>query len=552
MNHLIFSDCLDVLKDFHKQYPEGFIDLVYIDPPFNSKRNYNVLFESLDLKDTKAQREAFADTWSNVSYIDTLNEIQELDFDLYSFLKALDTIRLSKSAVSYLTTMAIRIYYIHKVLKDTGSFYLHCDTTMSHYLKLVCDLVFGDKNYRSEITWKRTSSIKSSQFKDKKYPNISDIILFYTKSDQYTFESNKIKRAFSDDEIEERYPYKDEKGRYTKSPIFRSLSMGERANLCYEYKGVSNPNKAGWKVSKNRLIEIDEAGDLGWSPNRIPYRKFRPENTKGFIISSIWDDIEQAGGNERLGYPTQKPEALLERIIQASSNEGDLVADFFCGCGTTIAAAEKLNRRWIGTDISHLAIKLIIDRLTAPYPEKRAKAIKENIRITGFPRDVAGARMLAQESHKGRFGFQDWIIEVMLGGVVNKKKSGDGGFDGYLTFQKSETEKGTSIIEVKSGNVNVKNIREFIQVVNHRQADHGIFVCFSDQITKPMLIEAKQAGYFQHESYRDVFDKIQILTVEDLLDGKDINLPHIYFSKRTFKKSTKKLNVEIEGRTLFD
>ncbi|MDP2364751.1 MAG: site-specific DNA-methyltransferase, partial [Ignavibacteria bacterium] len=398
MNQLYFGDCLDVLKELHGKHPEGFIDLVYIDPPFNSKRNYNILFEDVDLSDTKAQREAFADTWSNVSYHDSLNEIQMLDLDLYKFLKALDDIRLAKSAVSYLITMAIRIFYIHKVLKSTGSFYLHCDPTMSHYLKLVCDLIFAEKNFKDEIIWKRTNSLKTSQFADRKFGVVTDTILFYTKSDNYFFDSAKIKIQFSQQEIIDHYTFEDNKGRYAKSPLFRSMGMGERPNLCYEYKGVSAPSKAGWKISLSKLREYDDIGDIDWANPKLPYRKYRPEHTKGWLITNLWSDIEQTSGKERLGYPTQKPMALLERIIKVSSQEDDLVADFFCGCGTTIATAQKLNRRWIGTDISHLAVKLILKRLTDPFPEDKQKEILSSIEVSGFPRDLNSAKELATKT----------------------------------------------------------------------------------------------------------------------------------------------------------
>ena len=213
---------------------------------------------------------------------------------------------------------------------------------------------------------------------------------------------------------------------------------------------------------------------------------------------------------------------------------------------------QKLKRQWIGVDISHLAIKLIVDRLTRPYKKQRAKAIRENIQIAGFPRDVDSAKELAQNTEAGRFGFQDWIVEVMLGGVVNPKKVADGGFDGYLSFFKSEKEKGTILVEVKSGNVNVKNVREFIQVVDQREGDLGVFVCFADQVTKPMLHEAKSQGYFENEHFKNKFDKIQIITVEDLLEGRDIHLPSNSLSGKHLKSATKKLEKEEQHPELFD
>jgi len=490
MNKLYFGDCLDVLKELHKKHPEGIVDLMYIDPPFNSKRNYNILFEDVDLSDTKAQREAFSDTWSNVTYHDTLSEIQELDLDLYKFLKALDDIRLSKSAISYLTTMAIRLWYIHKVLKNTGSFYLHCDPTMSHYLKLVCDLIFGQRNFQNEIIWRyRGGGISKARFGQK-----HDIILFYTNSINYFFNPEAFKQEYSEE---------------TKKRM-RHFNQAIRNGKGYEYN----------------------------------------LNDKGKYPDDVWDDINiiNPASKERLGYPTQKPAELMERIIQASSNEGDLVADMFCGCGTTIAAAQKLNRRWLGADISHLAIKLITKRLTDPYDnEDKKREILSKIEISGFPKDIASARELASHTDKHRIKFQDWVIEYMLGGISNIKKSGDGGFDGYLTFHTSQQkEKGIGIIEVKSGNVGIATLRSFIHVVENQKADMGIFVCFDEQVTDGMRIAANKIGKIVGWSS----DKIQILTIEELLGGKKPQLPGGGTMKH-FEESNKKLDKDKEEDRLF-
>lgn len=519
MKKLYFGDCLDVLKELHKEHPQGFIDLIYIDPPFNSKRDYNILFESIDLKDTKAQKEAFADTWSNVSYLDTLEEIKELDLDLYKLLHTLDEINISQSAVSYLTTMAIRIYYMHKVLKDTGSFYLHCDPTMSHYLKLVCDMIFDNKNYLSEVIWcYRERGISKTYWNNK-----HDVIHFYVKNNsQHTFNSESVLEPYSEDYLK-KFKYRDEIGDYQirgknikGSPVQRADGLTPNAEI--KYPGLT-------------------------------YRQYK----KGGMLPLDWWEmpILNKAANERLGYPTQKPETLLERIVKASSNEGAIVADFFCGCGTTIAVAEKLKRNWIGVDISHLAIKLIVDRLTKSAPHERAKKLKDEIVISGFPRDIASAHELAN-SKDGRFGFQEWIVEVMLGGVLNPKRTADGGWDGHITFDKPYAkEKGVVLIEVKSGNVNVKNIREFVQVVNKQKSDVGVFVCFKEQVTQPMLKEAKHQGYFDEKHFGTRIDKIQILTVEDLLDGKEINLPMGLYKKTTFKSATAKSEKETNQEEMF-
>lgn len=233
-NKLYFGDCLDILKEFYSHNKEGFIDLIYIDPPFNSKRNYNILYEEAHLTDTKAQKEAFADTWSNVSYKDTLQEIQVLDVDLHNFLKALDSIRVSGSVVAYLTTMAIRIYYMHKVLKDTGSFYLHCDPNMSHYLKLVCDLIFGEKNFRNEITWKRRHGFSSAVHESNRFGNCIDIILFYAKSSEAKFipQYNKDSKEYKG-YVENFFTLVDENGRKYQATSLTNPAY--RPNLIYEY-----------------------------------------------------------------------------------------------------------------------------------------------------------------------------------------------------------------------------------------------------------------------------------------------------------------------------
>lgn len=512
-NQLFFGDCLEILEKYIvPKNPEGFIDLVYIDPPFNSKRDYNVLFESVDLTDSSAQKQAFADTWSNISYMDELDRIQNLNLDLYDFLKTLEKVKTPRSAVAYLTTMSLRIIYIHKALKSTGSFYLHCDPTMSHYLKIVCDMIFGHSNYRNEIIWHYGQRLMHNKYK---FNAKHDVVLFYAKSSQTIL----------------------------KDTSFETWTREEISSV------------------RARKILIDDDGrEFIWD-NRainkgIPAKKQFIEDiiSKGKAIDDVWDiPFVGSTSEERLGYPTQKPEALMERIIKASTNPGDLVADFFCGCGTTIAAAEKLGRYWIGVDISHLAVKLIMDRLLKPWDDNltRQKEIKDNIEITGVPKDIGSAKELARNTAKGRFNFQDWVIEFLLGGVCNPKKVGDGGYDGYITFKSMGGHKGLILIEVKSGNLTVKNIREFIQVIDKQGADMGVFVCFAENVTKNMEAEARQVGYYMKEVYQERFQKIRIVTIEQLLDGYILNYPKV--EETTFKKATKKLQLkQINHGQLFE
>lgn len=547
MNQLYFGDCLDVLKELHGKHPEGFIDLVYIDPPFNSKRNYNILFEDVDLSDTKAQREAFSDTWSSVSYNDTLNELQTLDLDLFKFLKALDGIRLSKGAISYLVTMSIRILYIHKVLKNTGSFYLHCDSTMSHYLKLVCDLVFGNSNYINEITWKRSHAHGDTGQGAKHFGRVTDVLLYFVKSKNAIWNSQY--EPYTEEALKRDYKYVDERtGRkYRLAPLDGPGGAG-KGNPFYEFLGV----QGYWRYSQERMQRLFDEGRIVKSKTgkTISQILFLDE-AKGKSVDNLWLDLNRIApnSNESLGYPTQKPITLLERVLKTSSNEGDLVADFFCGCGTTIAAAQKLNRNWIGADISHLAIKLILKRLTDPYSEDKQKEILSNIEVSGFPRDLDSARELATKTDKHRIKFQDWIVEFMIGGISNQKKSGDGGYDGYLTFHKTvdRNTKGIGIIEVKSGNVGVHTLRAFSEVVNKQNADIGIFVCFVEHVTKGMRIDANAQGKLEGWSG---IDKIQIITVEDLLNHKSPQLPGLG-SMKHFEESTKKLETKIEEEGMF-
>lgn len=528
MNRLYFGDNLDIMKQlYHQERKSEFIDLVYIDPPFNSKRNYNVLFESVEMDDTKAQKEAFSDTWSNVSYVDTFNEIAEIDNNLYRFLKALDSISISKSAISYLATMGIRIWYIHKLLKPTGSFYLHCDSTMSHYLKIVCDLIFGEKNFRNEIIWQRTTSGKSVY---KNLPRNSDAILWFTKTNLFMF--IPIVTEF-DKEYSTSFNLIDEDGRgpYNTQPI---ISPSPRPNLSYIY--IDNSGKEwksplnGWRFNFERMKALENDNRLLFTKSTIREKYYLNERKeKGKQLSNIWTDIPIITQSESLGYPTQKPAALMERIIQASSNQGDVVADFFCGCGTTIAAAQKLNRQWIGSDISHLAIKLISKRLVDTYGD----TIKSTFEIHGFPKDLASAKELAAKVKGGRLLFEEWIVEVMLHGILNEKRN-TMGYDGHFTFDQ-EGKKTVALIEVKSGGANPAQLNHFIRTMEEQKSHLGIFVCFEEEVTDNMRRIAKQYG--KDDRYK--YDLVQIITVQEILAGKQPDRPASRVG--TFKQAERKI-----------
>ena len=457
-NALYYADNLTLLKDFSKKHPDGFIDLIYIDPPFNSKKNYNILYQDMiqsvaNGAKTTALKEAFHDTWSNVSITDELEDLKKLDnLQVYEFIQN-NRLLFSTSQVSYLTHLAIRLYYMRLLLKDTGSFYLHCDPTMSHYIKILLDMIFGEKNFINEIVWNYKGTSNSKRMFARKH----DTIFLYSKTNEYTFNTDDIRLPFADLKAYK----KDKEGKLYK------------------------------KWSKER-------GDY-YPPQKYENGKWQ---LLGKTCLDVFDDIPSmatAHGKEYLGYPTQKPEKLLERIIQASSNQGDLVADFYCGCGTSIAAAEKLNRRWLGCDISHLAISLI--------EQKRLPDAKYTIK--GFPQDRAQAEKLAKEKH---FEFEQWVVEYCLKGHQTRY-TGDGGYDGHMALQfTSQTAVHLGLIEVKGGNCGIAALRSFREVINHKQAGFGIFVCFEQYITQGMQAYCDQQGHYSTTGESSVF-KVPVLTV---------------------------------------
>lgn len=388
--------------------------------------------------------------------------------------------------------METKLRECHRVLKETGSIYLHCDWHATAHLRILMDSIFGQSNFRNEIIWKRTNHPKGSQFKDRKYGVYTDSILFYTKSNTYTFELERIRKPLTEEELKIKYPKIDERGRYLVYPIIRSESKGERPNLVYDYKGFV-PKKWGWVVNKKKLIEIDKRGDLGWTKEGTPFRKYRITEDRGQPIGNLWDDIDRVGQGENLGYPTQKPVELLERIIQVSSNQGDVVLDPFCGCGTTLAAAQRLNRRWIGIDVSPTACKLIVKRLRQQFAIK-AQLIKGDV-------DLKYVRKLEP------FEFQNWVIVDKFLGTISKTKSGDFGIDG-LTPQIT----GGYPVQVKQSEDIGRNVVDNFQSAMRRvKKNKGYIIAFS--FGSGAREEA--ARLKNHEGIT-----IILRTVQELLDGK--------------------------------
>lgn len=501
MNTLYFGDNLNILRE---QLKEESVDLIYLDPPFNSNANYNILFKSPTGKDSDAQIEAFTDTWhwGQQSELEFSELLSQPNTDVAKLMAALRGFLGANDMMAYLTAMAIRLLELHRVLKSTGSLYLHCDLTASHYLKIVLDAVFGKEHYRNEIIWKRSNPKSHGS---KNFSTVSDMILRYTKSDEYCF--HQPYEEHDPSYIEKAYRYQDEKGRYRLLPLLNPND--NRPNLTYEFLGV----KKVWRWTQERMQKAYEDGlVVQLKPGAVPQYKKYLIDSLGKTITNIWTDIPQATKNESLGYPTQKPRALLERIIQASSNECDVVLDPFCGCGTAIHAAHALNRRWIGIDITHLAISLIENRLKTAFPDIQFD-------VQGTPKDLDGARDLAE---RDKYQFQWWACSLVNAQPYQgKKKGADSGIDGLIFFQDEKNKPKKIVVSVKGGNhVSVAMIRDLAHVVEREEAAIGLFVTLAEP-TKPMRKEATECGFYKSEAYGNkTFPKIQILTVADLLTGQ--------------------------------
>jgi site-specific DNA-methyltransferase (adenine-specific) len=515
---LYFGDNLEVLRS--GAIPPESVDLIYLDPPFNSNANYSVLFREPEGGQSQAQIQAFEDTWqwgieAENAYEDVLNGSNQ---SLGKLLHALRDALGDNSMMAYLAMMAVRLVELHRVLKPTGSLYLHCDPTASHYLKAILDAVFGPENFRNEIIWKRKAGRGETNNQAIRFGVSHDVILFAAKSKGAVF--HRQYRANSEKYIETKFTHLDDSGRRYRLDNLTSPSF--RANLRYEYKGYQPPEK-GWAVSRERMEQMEAEGRIYFPADkskRLQRKRFLDE-LEGETVDTLWDDIPpiNSQAQERLGYPTQKPVALLERIIAASSNEGDTVLDPFCGCGTTIHAAERLGRNWIGIDVTHLAISLIENRLEAAFPNAQYE-------VHGTPKDFTGAEALAE---KDKHQFEWWALSLVKAQPANDKKKGaDKGVDGLLWLRVGQRERAKVIVSVKGGaNINVAMVRDLGHVIQREEAAIGLFVTLHEP-TGPMKAEAVKAGFYEWEGQR--FPRIQILTVESLLNGVKPELPLIDYA----------------------
>jgi site-specific DNA-methyltransferase (adenine-specific) len=521
-NCLYYGDNFTVLREHIK---DESVDLIYLDPPFNSRQDYNVLFAEKDGTRSSSQIMAFEDTWEwNMDAEAAYEEIVERGGRVSDVMRAFRTFLGHSDMMAYLAMMAPRLIELHRVLRETGSIYLHCDPTASHYLKMLMDAVFGPQYFRNEIIWRRADP-KGHAF--TRYPSTHDTLLFFGKGETITW--NPPYREYDEDYIDSHYSSVEEgTGRhYTLSDC--TNPNRNRPHLTYEWKGITKV----WRWTKERMQKAHDEGRLIYTKSGAPRYKRYLDEMKGTLVTSIWEDIPfiNSQAAERLGYPTQKPKALLERIIETSSNEGDTVLDPFCGCGTAVEVSQSLNRRWIGIDITHLAIGLIKKRLDDAFGE----SVRATYEVIGEPVDLMGAEALAKEDP---YQFQWWALSLVGARPLEKKKGADQGIDGRLFFHDEKGGKTKQIIlSVKAGKLHATYVRDLRGVIEREKAEIGVLIAI-DHPTKQMQKEAAEAGFYRSPGLTDKYPRIQILSIEELLAAKKIDYPR-FAADATFKKAPK-------------
>ena len=541
-NTLYYGDNLDVLRRY---VPDDSIDLVYLDPPFNSNASYNVLFKEKDGTAAAAQVHAFKDAWSwDAEAVRNFDDVVRRGGRVAQAMVAFQVLLPQSDMLAYLSMMAPRLVELRRVLNPTGSIYLHCDPTASHYLKLLMDAVFGAKNFRSEIVWKRSSAHSDGSQGRRQHGRIHDVILFYSKAEQPAW--NPVHTAYDPSYVDTFYRHVEPgSGRRYRLGDLTGPGGAAKGNPFYEVMGVERH----WRYSRQRMDQLIAAGRIVQTrPGAVPQYKRYLDEMPGVTLQDVWSDVPpiSAQAQERLGYPTQKPETLLERIIQSSSGPGGVVLDPFCGCGTTIAAAQKLGRRWVGIDVTHLAVNVIKARLRTAFVGGNAVSYD----VVGEPVDPDGARQLAAEN---KYQFQYWAL-----GLVDarphpgeEKTGADGGVDGRLYLREPGQTHRPIIISVKGGHVTVSQVRDLIGVVTRERAAFGLFICLEEP-TSAMRKEAADAGLYEprHVATRR-YGRVQLLTVAELMSGRGPDLPMAYLESG-FKASPRaRMPVQKQGRLDF-
>jgi DNA modification methylase len=528
MGTLYYGDNLDILKRYIK---DESVDLVYLDPPFNSAQNYAAFFQEKDGTASASQIRAFEDTWTwNQESQRVYEELILQPGKVSEVMQAFRTFLGTNDMMAYLAMMSPRLIELRRVLKSTGSLYLHCDPTASHYLKILCDAILGKNNFLNEIAWQRSKTRSSIS---RIFRRAHDCVLMYSKSDDYVFNLQFRKLSEASKKL---YENEDQKGFYQGVPLLVSGKRnGETGKI---WKGI-DPNQRGkggmhWVTIPSKLDEYDKQGLILWPKKEdgVPRLKYYLEQSPGVPMNDVWEDIDMISSSsaEALGYPTQKPVALLERIIQASSNPGDVVLDPFCGCGTTIDAAEKLGRKWIGIDVTQLATSLIKSRLRDTYGSKI------EIVTVGEPTTPNEAASLAEED---KYQFQWWALGLVGARPVEQKKGADHGIDGKILFRDdpNAAKPEQIIIQVKGGKTGVKDVRDLRGVLDREKAAIGVLISLQES-TGPMDAEAASVGFYEHKTNKQKFPRLQLRTVKELMDGKGIERPTSAASlDDTFKKA---------------
>jgi DNA modification methylase len=541
-NKLYYGDNLEVLQRYVK---DESVDLVYLDPPFNSRQDYNVLFAEKDGSQSSSQIHAFEDTWEwNIDAERAYELIVEQGGRVADALRAFRTFLGGSDMMAYLAMMAPRLVELRRVLKETGSIYLHCDPTASHYLKILMDAVLGGENFADEIIWRRTTTKNDYKQGAVNWPRVHDTLLMYHRSTAAARQAKRFKQPFSpydESYLNTFYTFNDPDGRRYRLSDLSAPGQGSRGHPEYEFLGVMRY----WRYNKEKMQKLYDEGKIEFRPTgKVPFKKTYLDEMPGVAIGDVWTDVRGMINlsNEMLGYPTQKPEALLERIIEASSNEGDVVLDPFCGCGTAISAAQKLNRRWIGIDITHLAVNLIKTRLSDAFgPE-----IKTTYEVVGEPTDYEGAAALAAED---KFQFQSWALGLVGARPAGPTRKGaDKGIDGRKTFHDDNSGVSKDIIfSVKGGGVTDSQLRDLEGVLVHEKAEIGVFLSFEEP-TRPMKKRAAEAGLYK-SSDGTTYPRLQILTIQQMLDGKQPEYP-LHRRDATFKKAPRSRPAAAENLNL--
>lgn len=515
-NQLYYGDNLDVMR---RHLKDESVDLCYIDPPFNSKRNYNQIYNNVGKEDA-AQAQAFVDTWTwNQAAEEALDDVftnrhGTMTRQAIAVIEGLALVLGKGSLLSYLLSMAQRVAEIHRTLKTTGSFYLHCDSSASHYLKIILDAIFCSQGgqFANEIIWQRTNAHNDAKQGRKAFGNISDTILFYTKTDNHYFQHTYT--PYSAEYVNNFYKFRDPDGRRYRLSDMTGPGGAAKGNPQYEFLGVTRY----WRYSKEKMQRLhDEGRVVQTKAGGVPQYKRYLDEMPGVPLQNIWTDIPplSAQSRERLGYPTQKPEALLERIIQTSSQEGDVILDAYCGCGTTVAVAERLARRWVGIDITYQSISLILKRLEDTYGETAIKRVD----LKGIPNTLQTAQILAQKADdRTRKEFEKWAILTYTNNraLINEKKGSDRGIDGVVYVQDTHSRRVPAVISVKSGHPNVAQVRDLRGVLEREKAVAGILISLEPP-TKPMLMECYDAGTYENQLTGQRHPRLQIVTVEEMI-----------------------------------